>query len=241
MTTPTTQAADGLGIPDFLKQYANHPLADKIPSMSAEEYVILSDDIQQHGLLEPITIHEGMILDGRHRYKACKAVGYKFKPTDFIALPAGIDPFDYVVAKAVARRHMTAEQKRDLIKALLKKHPEASSRVIARLARVSDHTVEAVRQATAQSAQLTSPAPERVGADGKSRRKPRSKSSGPSAKARMKQLAKFKEQWESFNEHQKRDFIRTFKDEIAEMLEYIEATVDEGEAETEALAAEGTA
>jgi ParB-like nuclease family protein len=230
MTAPTP--ADS--IPDFLKQYANHPLADKIPPMSAEEYSILLDDIQQNGLLEPITIHEGMILDGRHRYRACKAVGYKFKPTDFVPLPAGIDPFDYAVAKAVARRHMTAEQKQDVIKALLEKHPEASSRVIARLVRVSHHTVEAVR--TGQTAQLNSAEPgKRVGADGKSRKQPKPKAKAISAKDLKRQTDRFKSDWEGLNDHQKASFVKDYQHELRELLENVEAEL-EAEAEVEAAA-----
>lgn len=43
--------------------YETHPLADLIPQMSAEEYEGLRDDIREHGLLEPVTLFEGKILD----------------------------------------------------------------------------------------------------------------------------------------------------------------------------------
>jgi ParB-like chromosome segregation protein Spo0J len=211
-----------------------HPLAMLMPDLSPEDRALLLGDIRENGLLEPITLHEGKILDGRSRYSICKSIQYPFKDTDFVTLPVGVDPLTFVISKNIVRRHLSAEGKRDLIRGLLAKFPNLSSRAIARMVGVSDHTVEAVRQeATAQSAQLEA---KRVGADGKARKKP--KSSGPSAKALMKQLAKFKEQWEGFNEHQKRDFIKTFKDEIAEMLEYIEAR---DEVEDDVLVAEGIA
>ncbi len=39
------------------------------------EYVALKNDITQNGLLHPIVIFEGQVLDGRHRYSACVELG----------------------------------------------------------------------------------------------------------------------------------------------------------------------
>jgi hypothetical protein len=45
-----------------------HPLCQTFPEMSAEEYKALSKDIRDHGLLEPIWTHEGLIVDGPAEY-----------------------------------------------------------------------------------------------------------------------------------------------------------------------------
>lgn len=52
-----------------------HAIASLFPPMSPEEYEALKADIQANGLREPIWLYEGRIIDGRHRYRACKELG----------------------------------------------------------------------------------------------------------------------------------------------------------------------
>jgi hypothetical protein len=40
----------------------------------------ISRDISANGLREPITTYDGQILDGRHRWEACLAIGVKPDP-----------------------------------------------------------------------------------------------------------------------------------------------------------------
>jgi hypothetical protein len=75
--------------------------------MGRDEFAGLKADIQARGLLEPIILHEGKILDGRGRHKACLAV--KVKPE--FETYQGTDPLGYVVAKNVARRHLSVSQR----------------------------------------------------------------------------------------------------------------------------------
>jgi hypothetical protein len=68
----------------------------------------------------------------------------------------------------IHRRHLTAEQKRELIAKVLKAQPSKSNRTIAKQAKVDDKTVAVVRgklEATAEIPQLT----KTIGADGKTR------------------------------------------------------------------------
>jgi hypothetical protein len=234
MSTPT----DNLDPPGSLKEeakykYSIHPLAEKMPPMSEQEFSALVDDIAENGLLEPITLYQGMVLEGRHRYKSCNQLGYKFKETDFVALATG-DPLAYVVSKNIMRRHLTTEQKRDLIKALLEEKPNASSRKIARLARVSPTTVEKDMEPTDQSGQLPQPGQKRTGADGKKRRAPQ-RSSQQSAKRLRRQIDDFISEWEVLNVNQKTTFVKTYKEELAEILEWVEASGDEAEHEAAKL------
>ena len=94
-----------------------HPIADVFPLIEGEEFDAFVADIGEHGLLEPIDTFEGMILDGRNRYRACiKArVEPQLKPFDG-------DPVVYVVGKNVRRRHLN-ESQRAMAAARLTKAP----------------------------------------------------------------------------------------------------------------------
>jgi hypothetical protein len=118
-----------------------HPLADIFPLMEGEEFDALVVDIKAHGPVEPIVMHEGMILDGRNRYRACLDAGVQPTFTSF----RGDDPAAYVISANIHRRHLNAEQKRNLIAKLLKAEPTKSDRQIAQVAKVSPTTVGTVR------------------------------------------------------------------------------------------------
>src|SRR5260370_6733163 len=45
-----------------------HPYAELFPLMSPAEFDRLCDDILHNGLQEEIVVHEGQVLEGRHRY-----------------------------------------------------------------------------------------------------------------------------------------------------------------------------
>jgi len=121
--------------------------------MEGDEFDGLVESIKKHGLLEPIVLHEGKILDGRNRYRAAREVGYKFVAENFTEFK-GADPKAFVIDRNVHRRHLTTAQKQDLIKQLLRDDPRASDRQIARRAGVSHRTVAAVREKMKPKADL---------------------------------------------------------------------------------------
>jgi hypothetical protein len=63
----------------------------------------------------------------------------------FILLGRDVDPWAYVISANLYRRHLTAEQKRDLIAKLIKATPEKSDRQIAETVKASPTTVGTVR------------------------------------------------------------------------------------------------
>jgi hypothetical protein len=44
-----------------------HPLAEIMPDLPQKDYQELLADIRTNGLLDPITLFEGKVLDGRNR------------------------------------------------------------------------------------------------------------------------------------------------------------------------------
>lgn len=54
--------------------YEFHRYANIFPMANNDDFSRLVDDIKKNGLLEPIWLYEGKILDGRNRYNACKQV-----------------------------------------------------------------------------------------------------------------------------------------------------------------------
>jgi ParB-like chromosome segregation protein Spo0J len=131
-----------------------HPLADIFPLMEGKEFDELVADIKAHGLRESIVIYDGKILDGRNRWRAALAAGLSVETIiehhtrqDYYLRQGKVDPAAYVISKNIHRRHLTAEQKRELITNVLKADPEKSDREIGRLTKTDNKTVASVRAA----------------------------------------------------------------------------------------------
>jgi hypothetical protein len=131
-----------------------HPVTKLFREMSKEEFKNLKEDIQAHGLLEPIWTHKNQIIDGRHRYRACEELGIepKFREWDG---KGNLKKF--VISQNLHRRHLSAKEKREAVKSLLKANPKQSNRKVGAQAGVDDKTVAKVREdmeATAEIPQL---------------------------------------------------------------------------------------
>jgi len=71
------------------------------------EYQRLKDDIAKHGLIQPIVLHEGKVLDGRNRYRACRELGVQPR---FVNYDGQQSPVEYAWSINAARRHQTPSQ-----------------------------------------------------------------------------------------------------------------------------------
>lgn len=88
-------------------ELTQHPLSAAFPAMSEDEYNALLDSITDIGVQNPITIFEGMVLDGWNRYQATQELGY-----DCPSVVLGdVDPRHFVLAQNSARRSLTASQR----------------------------------------------------------------------------------------------------------------------------------
>lgn len=89
-----------------MKELQNHPAADAFPMMDGKRYEELKADILNNGQIESITLCDGMVLDGRNRYKACVELGVtpKFRTYDG-------DPWAYAWSLNGQRRDLVQEQR----------------------------------------------------------------------------------------------------------------------------------
>jgi ParB-like chromosome segregation protein Spo0J len=74
--------------------------------MQADEFQSLVDSIGSIGVQNPITLLDGMVIDGWHRYQAATSLGMDCPTVDL----DDTDPRDFVMAQNKARRHITQAQ-----------------------------------------------------------------------------------------------------------------------------------
>jgi hypothetical protein len=161
-----------------------HPAADLFPMMSEPELHKLGEDIKKNKQRVQIIFWipagrnrldpgppkgRAELIDGRNRLDAMEMVGLPiFKdgiPTFNWRYMEG-DPYDLALSLNINRRHLTGEQKRELIEKVLKAKPEASNRTVAKQVKADHKTVAAVRgdlESVGEIPQLE----KTVGADGK--------------------------------------------------------------------------
>lgn len=84
-----------------------HEYAKLVPPMDPAEFAELVADVKANGLLDPITIHEGEILDGVHRSRACELLEIEPRYETF----SGKDPLGWVLSKNLHRRHLNPGQR----------------------------------------------------------------------------------------------------------------------------------
>ena len=96
-----------------------HPLSALFAQydLKGEELSSLAESIRDHGQQSPITLHEGMVLDGWNRHEACRVAGVEPVTID---LAPGQDPWEFVKGANMLRRHMTPA---DRVAVMLDKDP----------------------------------------------------------------------------------------------------------------------
>jgi DNA modification methylase len=112
-----------------LEALKNHPAADAWPMMDDERFGELLADIQANGQREPITLCDGMILDGRNRYRACVELGIDPLTREYEG-----DPWSFAWSLNGARRDLEAT-----VRALIfKRCEDGSAKWAKRLAKIAE-------------------------------------------------------------------------------------------------------
>jgi hypothetical protein len=139
--------------PEF--DYVAHPLANTFPMIEGSAFEELKADIRAHGILEPIRLFQGMILDGRNRYAAAKACGHRFTSADFREWEGTVVEAEaWVISTNFHRRQLTNAQKQEVIQNRIRKNPELGDREIARQLGVAHSTVGSARDRLANSPEI---------------------------------------------------------------------------------------
>ncbi len=87
--------------------YPIHPACDVLPMMPDAGLAEMAEDIRRHGQQQPVVIHQGQILDGRNRLRACELAGVAPEVREW----SGTDPIRWVLSLNFHRRHLTEDQR----------------------------------------------------------------------------------------------------------------------------------
>jgi hypothetical protein len=155
-----------------------HPAAELLPRMTVTELKELGADIAANGLHTPIILLKDengseQLLDGVNRLDAMEQAGIEVVKDGRLDydrvlhqhVHGNTDAYRFVLSVNLYRRHLTNEQKNDLIGKLLELKPTASDRQIAALTGTSHPTVAKVRREKEAGGKITT-SPTRTGKDG---------------------------------------------------------------------------
>jgi hypothetical protein len=84
-----------------------HRFSLLFPELKASELNQLAEDIKANGLIEPITLYEGKVLEGRNRWLACEIAGVEPKTVPY----DGYDALGFVISRNLRRRHLDTSQR----------------------------------------------------------------------------------------------------------------------------------
>ena len=116
-----------------------------MPPLTSEEYAALEQSIAKHGVLTPVVVDENdTIIDGHHRQQIASKLGV-FCPRRTIRDVTEQQKIAMSMTLNIDRRHLTREQRRELLAMSLKVEPEASDREHGRRTATDHKTAAKVR------------------------------------------------------------------------------------------------
>lgn len=85
-----------------------HPVAEMYPLMPEDAYEEFKEDIRLHGQYDDIIVSNGVLIDGRHRLRACLELGIEPRWSE---LPKSENAKTWIASHNQHRRHMTTGQR----------------------------------------------------------------------------------------------------------------------------------
>lgn len=137
-----------------------------LPRLTDSERSQLRESIKKSGVLSALLVTDkGIIIDGEERYSIIKELGIKNFPQRILAKVTEEQRQEMAIRLNVERRHLTAQQRRELLAKYIEVNPEKSTRQIAQDLKVSQRTAaNAKKSALSKNARLRVPT---VGINGK--------------------------------------------------------------------------
>jgi ParB-like chromosome segregation protein Spo0J len=125
-------------------EYEQHPIAIALMpgGMDEPEFEAFCADVEARGVIMPVTLYEGKVLDGWHRYRAAKRTGCAFKEIQY----EGKDPAGYIASVNVLRRKLSSLQ-RALVGAKLHREHGLTQREACKKLGISNEVVTLVLKA----------------------------------------------------------------------------------------------
>jgi ParB-like chromosome segregation protein Spo0J len=128
-----------VGVPEITGPY------QVMPPLTLEEYQALETSIREHGVLTPVVTDEsGDIIDGYHRDEIGTRLGVKV-PRRTVRDLTDEQKTAMALTLNLDRRHLTREQRRELLAQSIKAEPELSDSQHAKRTGTSDKTATSVR------------------------------------------------------------------------------------------------
>lgn len=131
------------GRPDRTREAAPFQL---MPPLSAAELAALRADVAERGVVVPVVLDQyGRLLDGHHRRQVAADLGVEC-PSVVRHVADDDEAADLAVTLNAARRHLSREQRQELVAAEIARRPGDSDRAIARRVGCDHKTVGAARR-----------------------------------------------------------------------------------------------
>ncbi len=127
-------------------QGALAPTFQVMPALTDDEYAALRGDIAERGIVVPVVVDQhGRLLDGHHHRRIADELQVDC-PVEVHQVTNDEDARQVALALNLARRHLTRDQRRELIAREAAARPGDSDRAIARRLGCSPTPVAAVRR-----------------------------------------------------------------------------------------------